>query len=133
MVCIYCGKDTQVINSRLQRRSNQIWRRRKCLNCKSVFTSQEAVDLPKSLSFRTSQNALQPFSRDILFISIFEACKHRKHAIVDASGLTDTVLGRLRPYMTDAVIDSAQVIKTTLAVLKRFDKAASVFYAAYHS
>lgn len=132
MVCIYCGSGTQVVNSRLQRRSNQVWRRRKCLVCSSTFSSLEAADLLLSLSYRTSQNALHPFSRDILFISIYESCKHRKNAVSDANALTATILGRLRPYMKDAVIERQDVINTTQQILKRFDRAAATFYAAYH-
>jgi transcriptional repressor NrdR len=141
MVCIYCSGDTQVINSRLQRRANQVWRRRHCLKCKSVFTSSEGVDLSKSLSFRTSQNTsvsnkpvtvIEPFQRDILFASILDSCKHREAAVSDATALTGTILGRLRPYMKAAVIDREAVIKVTRETLKRFDKAAAVQYAAYH-
>jgi transcriptional regulator NrdR family protein len=141
MVCIYCSSDTQVINSRLQRRANQTWRRRKCVKCKSVFTSLEGADYASSLTFRTSQNndasakakaALQPFQRDVLFVSILESCKHRKTATQDATALTDTILGRLRPHMTNAVLDRTDVIKTALPILKRFDKAAGVHYRAYH-
>src|SRR4051812_1815954 len=113
MVCIYCNGSTQVINSRLQRRVNQTWRRRKCLKCNGVFTSLEGVDFSSSLSFRASHNrskvqpsttSLQPFQRDILFASILDSCKHRKDAVSDATALTGTILGRLRPHMQDAVI-----------------------------
>ena len=137
MVCIYCGKDTKVINSRLQRRANQVWRRRKCLTCNSVFSSLEASDLSLSLSFRTShispnRTYLQPFQRDVLFMSILDSCKHRKTAVSDATALTGTVLSKLRPLMTGAVIDREEVVKTTYQILKRFDKAASVQYLAFH-
>jgi len=141
MVCIYCQADTKVVNSRLQRRANQVWRRRQCLDCKSVFSSIEAVDLSLALSFRTSQNssvkhpvktAIEPFQRDVLFTSILESCKHRKTAISDATALTSTILSRLRPHMKGAVIDRDQLVTTAQQILKRFDKAASVHYSAYH-
>ena len=141
MVCIYCGKETHVINSRLQRRSNQIWRRRKCHECKSIFTSLEGADLALSVSFRRSQNtnikgttatSLEPFRRDILFLSILESCKHRKTAVEDATALTGTILSRLRPLMTGAVIDRIDLDTITLPILERFDRAAAVHYAAFH-
>jgi transcriptional regulator NrdR family protein len=141
MVCIYCSEETQVVNSRLQRRSNQTWRRRRCLGCESVFTTLEGADYASSLSFRTSQNtgkigtsktSLCSFQRDILFVSILESCKHRKTATEDATALTGTVLGRLRPLMTGAIIDRDDVVTITLSVLKKFDRAAAVHYAAFH-
>ena len=141
MVCMYCGDDTQVVNSRLQRRSNQIWRRRKCRACRAVFSSLEAVDFTTSLSLATSQNIgssgkvktrLQPFSRDILFVSILDSCRHRKTAVGDATALTSTILGRILPLIHDGVIDRNDLIVIVAETLKRFDKAAHVYYAAYH-
>lgn len=138
MVCLYCQSETSVVNSRLQRRANQVWRRRKCQVCKSVFSTLESADLSLSLSFRTSQNShnnktsLQPFQRDILFASILDSCKHRKTPVSDATALTGTILGRLRPHMTGAIVDRDQVVKTCLQILKRFDKAAAVHYQAFH-
>ncbi len=132
MLCIYCQGETQVINSRHQRRTNQVWRRRKCLACKSVFTSTEAADLSLSLSFRTSQNTLQPFSRDILFISLYDSLRHRKSATSDASALNQTILSKLLPKAKGAVINREAVVQLTHDVLKHFDKAAAVHYRAFH-
>ncbi len=132
MVCIYCNSETQVVNSRLQRRANQVWRRRKCLACKSVFSSLERADLARSLAFRTSQNAIRPFSRDILFISVYEALKHRKQAVSEAGALTDTILGKLRKLIKDGSVGRQEVVSVTQTILKRFDKAASVQYGAFH-
>ena len=66
MVCIYCGGETKVTNSRLQKRNNQVWRRRQCLECKGVFTTHEAVDLSSALLIDKS-GAPEPFISDLLF------------------------------------------------------------------
>lgn len=132
MVCIYCNGDTQVVNSRLQRRVNQVWRRRKCVNCRSVFSSLEGADLTRSVAYRTSQNKIEPFQRDILFISVYEALKHRKKAVPEASSLTDTIIGKLRLRIKGSAISRTDVITVTTGVLKNFDKAAKVQYLAYH-
>jgi len=132
MVCIYCSGETRVTNSRLQKRSNQTWRRRKCLTCQGLFTSLEQVDLTSSILFIKAKTATEPFQRDILFISVYEACKHRKQAVADAKALTDTIIGRLLGKVSEASVSRGDVISVTAEVLKRFDKAAATHYTAYH-
>lgn len=131
MVCIYCGSETRVINSRPQKRTNRVWRRRTCLSCGTTFTSIEAVDLSGSVRVRDPKS-LQPFQRDKLFLSIYDSLKHRKTATADATALTDTVISRLSAYMKDATVDKNNIIATTLKVLKRFDRVAATYYAAFH-
>ncbi len=131
MVCIYCGKDTQVINSRLQKKPNQVWRRRKCLHCGNIYSSIESVNWGQAIRF-SHKGRLEPFSRDQLFLSLYEACRHRKSAQSDATALTSTVLSKLRPHIKVASIEREQVINTAVKALKHFDKAAATTYSAYH-
>ena len=131
MVCIYCGHDTQVLNSRLRKKANQIWRRRKCIVCQNVFSSLEEVDWGQAVRMER-RGHLEPFSRDQLFLSLYEACRHRKTARNDATGLTETVLSRLWPHIDQASLTRERVISTTIEVLKRFDRAAASSYKAYH-
>ena len=131
MLCIYCGSETNVINSRPQKRLNHIWRRRKCANCGAIFTTTEIPDLFKSLSVKKSGH-LQPFSRDKLLLSINASLKHLKQPTNDASSLTDTILSKLLPLVKDASLTSEQIIATTLLTLNHFDKPASTHYAAFH-
>ncbi len=132
MVCIYCGGETQVINSRHQKKSNQVWRRRRCLACQGVFTSYEAADLSSSLVFRRNKTHLEPFQRDRLFLSVYEACRHRKTAETDARALTDTILTKLRGKTQDASIDRTTLVSVSSEVLKHFDRAAATAYLAFH-
>ena len=132
MVCIYCSGETQVVNSRLQKKRNSVWRRRKCLTCQGLFTTLEGPDYSSSLLFKRSEKHVQSFQRDILFISVYEACKHRKNAPEDAAALTDTILSKLRSNIHDATLNRADVISVTAEVLKRYDKAACTAYLAYH-
>lgn len=131
MVCIYCGSETRVTNSRHQKRRNHVWRRRTCMSCGTTFTSIEAVDLSGSIAVK-SQKQLEAFQRDKLFMSIYDSLKHRKNALNDATGLTDTVISDLHPYMKDASLEKETIIITTLRCLRRFDKAASTYYKAFH-
>lgn len=131
MVCIFCNSDTDVTNSRLVTQQNHIWRRRRCQNCKKVFTTSESIDLERCLKV-SHQTRLEPFSRDKLFLSLNHSLMHRKTATSDATAITSTVIGRLYPLITAGKLNSTDIIKTTLPILKRFDKPAYTLYAAYH-
>ena len=131
MVCIYCQHDTNVINSRLQKKLNQVWRRRRCQNCNSVFTTLETINFQTVLAV-AHKNAYKPFLRDKLLLSIHESLKHRKSALSDATAVTDTIISKLYANVIDGHIDRQQIIQTTGVVLKRFDKAAATHYQAYH-
>lgn len=132
MVCIYCGNDTKVINSRFQKRSNNVWRRRQCLNCNNVFTSIEQPELQGSLVVKKIGGRIEPFSSDKLLISVYEACKHRKTAVNDAAALTDTIIGRLQKHIANASLTRTDIVKVASEVLKRFDRSAQVQYLAFH-
>jgi len=133
MVCIHCGQKTHIINSRLQKRSNQVWRRRECLNCQAVFTTEEKTDYSAAWLVRDQSGALQPFSHLKLFLSLYKSCEHRKTALSDAEALTDTVIKKLLGRSaTSPAIDRQLIIQTTLVALNRFDRAASSHYQAFH-
>jgi transcriptional regulator NrdR family protein len=133
MVCVYCSAETNVINSRHQKRTNSVWRRRQCTACKAVFTSIEKNVYENSLSFKHDKKSIAPFMRDILFVSIYDACRHRHDAISDATALTDTILGEMQhSQSTQGIIERNDLIQTASNVLRRFDTAAYVHYQAYH-
>lgn len=131
MVCIYCGGETRVTNSRLQKKANQVWRRRVCQSCQGVFTTHEVVSTDQSLLFQ-SASASEPFSRDILLLSVYDSLRHRKTALQDASALTATIWSKLLPQIQNATIKRSDVVQTTTDTLKRFDKSAATHYAAFH-
>jgi transcriptional repressor NrdR len=131
MVCIYCGGDVTVSNSRPQKSRNQVWRRRPCKACGAVFTSIEALDLSQALVV-AKNNALQPFDRDRLFISLYESLRHRPAAASDARGLCDTVTAQLIKVAASGQIDVRTIISTAVNTLRRFDQAAATHYAAFH-
>jgi hypothetical protein len=65
-------------------------------------------------------------------MSIYDSLKHRKSALNDATGLTDTVISQLYPLMSDAVIEKTAITEVTGVILHRFDKAAATHYQAFH-
>lgn len=132
MICIYCGGKTQVTNSRHQKRLNHNWRRRECYTCHAVFTTLESPELATSLLVTRQTGSVSPFSRDKLFASLLKALGHRTSAVDDASALTATITAKLLQNTSRASVSPADIVKTTLEVLKRFDTAAAVQYQAYH-
>jgi len=121
-----------VANSRPQKRLMQVWRRRACLQCGAIFTSNEVVDLGTSLIVRAPQGTITPFSRDKLFVSVLRAVGHRTEPLADANALTATIISKLLHATTEAAIEPSQITDIVLETLTRFDKAAAVQYGAYH-
>ncbi|HET7060465.1 MAG TPA: hypothetical protein VFH99_04115 [Candidatus Saccharimonadales bacterium] len=134
MVCVQCGGQTRVINSRHQRRANQVWRRRQCRNpqCGAVFTSEETAAYNAAWAVQGPSGKLAPFSRDKLLLSLYKSLEHRSTAVADAGGLADTVIKRLSGAVTDGVIESQAIVHAAQVALNRFDKAASTHYSAFH-
>jgi transcriptional repressor NrdR len=129
---MYCGASLQVANSRPQKRTNQVWRRRRCPSCGAVFTSTERLNYDDAIAVRRG-TSLEPFSRDRLLISIYKSCQHRDSAASDASALAATVTAELqKTKLASGVLALGDIIQTTSAVLARFDHAASVQYQAFH-
>lgn len=135
MDCIYCGHKTTVLNSRPQKRLQQVWRRRHCDSCGAIFTTHEAVELAGSLVVRQTDSHdghIKPFSRDKLFLSVYGALGHRKAPVADASALTATITAQLRKQLQGASITKPAIIEATATALGHFDEAAAVYYRAYH-
>jgi transcriptional repressor NrdR len=132
MVCIYCGNKTKVVNSRSSAKTFTTWRRRECLNCEATVTTREHVDPSGALNVK-KHKGLEPFSRDILFLSVYNSLRHRKTAQKDADELTATVLGLLYRRNINGTLKREDIITQTASTLKRFDKAAAVTYGAYHA
>jgi transcriptional repressor NrdR len=132
MVCIYCNETTQVYNSRLQKRTNSVWRRRKCNSCGAAFSTLEIAQYENIWMVQGVDGILAPFSRDKLLLSLYASCRHRQTAINDATALTETVMGGILADKTGGSIQSRHLKQVIQVVLNRFDKVASTHYAAFH-
>ncbi len=123
-----------MVNSRSQKRSNSVWRRRRCELCGAVFSTGESAEL--GLAWQVAgegrRSHPKPFSRDKLFLSLYDSCRHRKTALSDAQGLTETIINKLPPRVRDGTIGRKDIIGVAQVALNRFDRAASVYYAARH-
>jgi transcriptional repressor NrdR len=131
MVCIYCGAETKVTNSRLQRRNNQVWRRRECLACHSVFTTHESVELESALSVSKNGQNL-PFLPDLLLNELMIALKHRKDVYTASREVLSTIVRKLLSLPQKPLYQPADISRATSDVLNRFDKQAHLIYQANH-
>lgn len=131
MVCVYCTGETQVTNSRHQKRNNQVWRRRKCIACQAIFTTLEGVDLSTTLRVEKS-DGLRPFVTDLLFVEVLFALSDRKNAYIDAREVTNTIIQALLGSASAPVFLAKEISLATASVLKRLDTRAWHRYAADH-
>lgn len=132
MKCVYCGGETQVINSRLQKRLNHVWRRRKCLACAAVFSTHEAADYAAAWRVKNQTGKLLPFSQNQLLLSLYKSLEHRESALSDAEALLDTIISGLQPQIVHGALEIGAIREMTLITLQNFDSASGVSYAAFH-
>lgn len=134
MVCVYCGSSTRVTNSRRQRNSNSIWRRRVCNACAGIFTTEEHIALQTSWRFESKNKTLLPFNRDALFVSLLDCCRHRADALQESASLATLVIRRLTQQAHDqpGLISREALVKTTHQTLLPFDETAAALYYALH-
>jgi len=132
MVCVNCAGNTRVINSRAQKRNNRIWRRRQCLTCELVFSTEEIVQYENVWLVMDKSGGYSPFSPNKLMMSLYRSCQHRQGALNDAAALSATIIQKLQPKFRDGLITSKTITQVSQVALNRFDRAASVNYGAYH-
>ena len=132
MVCVYCKQKTKVVNSRHFKKTNTTWRRRTCKNCQAIFSTKEWVDLASSLRVSSSSGELTEFLRDKLFVSVYLSLLHRKTALTDAMGLTDTIISKVLGQTNKGLVTTTELKQITSEVLGRFDKVAATYYSAHH-
>ena len=134
MFCIKCQhKQTTVINSRPSKKSAQIWRRRSCKSCGFTFTTYEGIAFDQ-LSIQ-KRNSTEPCNETVLLLDIAICFEHTpRDRAKHAKWLVNTILQRLlKAADINGTIQLDEVTRTTYDVLSRFDRIASVQYAARHA
>ena len=133
MVCTYCGSKTHIVNSRHQKRANNVWRRRACRTCGALFTTIEQVDYEKSWVVQYPDGRSEPFIRDKLLISLHKSLQHRPAALTDSLALTATVMAALGGIIHHGTVTDTAIATLVHQTLQRFDSAAATMYGAYHT
>ena len=131
MTCIYCGGKTGVTNSRPQKRSNHVWRRRQCLRCKAVFTTHEAIDLGSALLVSRNKTP-EPFYEHLLYAEVLLALKGYKDRYSAAREITSTIIKELLKLPQEPIYTPKQISLAAGVVLSRLNKQAYLRYVAEH-
>lgn len=133
MHCPFCNSpNTKVVNSRLTRHNTQVWRRRRCLACKELFTSHEIIDLSHLIVVKKSAKP-QKFSRTKLYAGIYGATigsktPNREEAVDRITREIERRVLALRKKQ----ITSGELSDITLNVLRRTDVRTFLRYFAYN-
>jgi transcriptional regulator NrdR family protein len=92
-----------------------------------LFTTTELFDTSSAIRIATNSNS-EPFSRDKLFLSIFQACEHLPDAIEVATALTATIIGRLLAAIDSPTVPVHTLTELAAKALKHYDSAAFIRY-----
>ena len=131
MKCPFCrSSNTDVYNTRSTKFGNQIWRRRRCLECRKTFTTYEAPDL-RFLTVTDGQQS-KSFNRAKLYASVYQAFLEvpDKDDVIDA--VTDTIETKLLDLKQET-ITLTEIRSNVLSTLKHFNSAAFVRYLSAQS
>lgn len=131
MVCYRCSGETEVFNSRTQKRNNQIWRRRRCVACGAVFTTHELIDISALFSVR-GEDGPMPFTPDRLLSELIVVLRDRTRPYETAKELCATIMRNILKNASDGLISPQEISRQASKVLKRYDKQAWLRYYAEH-
>lgn len=132
MFCVNCfHKHTVVVNSRPNKKQPDVWRRRKCKACGTVFTTHERPSLEENKLIHLSDGTTDTFNLGKLILSIAQAFTHApREAQYNSLWLAQTVEARLSTENT--MVTPSEIEATTHQILKNFDKMAALQYAIRH-
>ncbi len=132
MICPYCGYKSHVVNSRSHSKQDAVWRRRECIKCLSIWTTDEKYELSTTHRvFEDKTSDFEPFQRDKLFVSILDSLRHRKRRTQEAGAITDTIINKILHDRT-AIIKTTKIQELTYKTLRLFDPTAAAVYNATH-
>lgn len=125
MQCPFCGSSQiTVVNSRPNTAGSQIWRRRKCLKCKSIYTTYEKVNLTYLIVIKKSGKK-QRYNRVKLFSAIYHSSIDKKNVDRgDESEFADEVTNRVEQEILKLKRKEIQSTEITHIVLSIFKKKA---------
>ncbi len=121
-------------NSRATSAGAQVWRRRRCLACKKVFTTQEVFNPTDIWKVIVNPKQTSRYSRPRLALSIIKACDHRTDMESTVWYLFEGIERQLLPIAAahNMTLSLNDVTQAAADILKNFDATAYVKYMSYH-
>ncbi len=135
MKCPNCGEVLNyIVNSRPTRRGFSVWRRRKCTECKTIYTTYESIDLSYLIVIKRSRKPVR-YNRAKLYSGIYQSAVQGKN--VDRGEM-----GNLAEKLTQEVeidimklnrkkVTTDELRKIVLDVLKKQNLNIYLSYLAY--
>ncbi len=131
MYCPFCNaEDTKVTDSRLISESNQIRRRRECLDCKERFTTYEMAELtlPRIIKRDGRRDS---FSEEKLRAGVMRALQKRPVSAEEVENALSRIKHKARAS-GEREISSEQVGEWVMAELRNLDQVAYVRFASVY-
>jgi transcriptional repressor NrdR len=119
-----------VTNSRSTKGNSQIWRRRKCLSCSSLFTTHEIIDLSHLFVIKKSGN-VERYNRIKLYSGIYGATVGSK--VANREFLVDKITRETEKDLLGLkkkVIKSTEIADIVLNILRKFHTATFLRFLA---
>lgn len=133
MECPYCHKPlTFVTNSRATKNNSQIWRRRRCSSCKTIFTTHEIIDLSHIVVVKKT-GIPERFSRVKLYSGIYGATIGSK--LPNREFIVDKItrdVERQILFLKKKRVLSTEISDIVLASLKKTSPTTFLRYLAYN-
>lgn len=131
MHCPFCGtEETKVIDSRLVGESNQIRRRRECVNCLERFTTYETAHLVMPRIIK-SDGKREPFDENKLLSGLQKALEKRPISIEQIDEMINRIKHMLRTS-GEREITSQTIGEIVMEELKKLDHVAYVRFASVY-
>jgi len=135
MICPNCSSEQLFVsNSRPTRKNTQIWRRRKCLKCGFIFTTNEKINLNHITVVKKSGKRVR-FSRAKLYSGIYHVVVGGKKIDRGDAGLeAEEIMEKIEEIITlmkKRELSTEEIGDIALSVLKTKNQGAFLSYIAY--
>lgn len=126
MRCLFCGKDTKVVD---KRDGDEITRRRReCLSCKKRFTTHERAHI--NLMVVKKDGSRENFDRQKITSGIMKACEKRPVSQETIEKAVSEIEIELRSFGEEVL--STDIGELVMQKLKKLDKVAYVRFASVY-
>jgi len=129
--CPFCGAvDSKVIDSRLSGDSDQVRRRRECLECLERFTTYESaeVNLPRVVKNRGNR---EPFS-ELKLMSGLQKSLEKRPVSVEQLDAAVSRIKRLSVQQGEREINARQIGEWVMDELRKLDEVAYIRFASVY-
>ncbi|MEG1752036.1 MAG: transcriptional regulator NrdR [Clostridia bacterium] len=131
MKCPNCGgENSRVLDSRSTDESNEIRRRRECINCGKRFTTYETVETTPILVIK-NDGSRQPFDKSKIKRGLIKACEKRPISLAQIENISSEIEKSLQNSLLQEVY-SKRIGDMIMEKLKQLDEIAYIRFASVY-